>query len=333
MACAGAGRCCVGAAIIGAKLKEEHGNVLSPLEQPRFGAEVDDFSVNTRCVRRGDTIACEDWRLASVVNLPKGIRHLDTGAVLACASSEAELLCWGWTSWSKPEPAGSRHATDHPSGFMRPLQGVLIDKPSQLRIDSLTVGAHHGCFIGDDRAAYCFGETLYGEWGTGVVAYGEQGAPDLQHDFRAAHEVTALGHSVRELTAIGLTTCALRDDGSVWCWGGNEERLVANVQRQFPVYSVANRHDLGGAAEPLPVQRADLGTDNVHLIRGWRHVCVEKRDRSYWCWGDNRVAQLHSACEGLSSSECLARLNTEEGTEHWLPPRKLELPIPRCPAR
>jgi alpha-tubulin suppressor-like RCC1 family protein len=59
-------------------------------------------------------------------------------------------------------------------------------------------------------------------------------------------------------------TCALKVDGSVWCWGG-------------------------GNATPA---KNDKLADIVELASGTFHKCARKRDGTVWCWGGNSAGQL-----------------------------------------
>ena len=71
--------------------------------------------------------------------------------------------------------------------------------------------------------------------------------------------------------------CALKGDGSVWCWGGN---------------------DFGAAGSPAanqlatPVEVAGLGNDVTAISIGYQHSCARKSDGTVWCWGGNLSGQL-----------------------------------------
>jgi alpha-tubulin suppressor-like RCC1 family protein len=73
--------------------------------------------------------------------------------------------------------------------------------------------------------------------------------------------------------------CALRDDGTVWCWGQAE----ANVLGQSWAAVGA-----GGWTEPTQVP----GLQGVTMIAaGWWHTCALLSDGTVKCWGDNLDGQ------------------------------------------
>lgn len=171
---------------------------------------------------------------------------------------------------------------------------------------TLAVGTVHACVLGEDDGVYCFGTAVSGGWGTGEHPSCEKPCP--QYDFRKAHFVKTLGHSVRELGVGGGYACALKHDGTVWCWGANQGHVVAESETIFTV----DRTNY--VVESLPRQRVEVGSDNRHLMTAMGHACVEKNDGSLWCWGSNASRQFFPSIE------------------RSVAPRRVELPAPRCPS-
>ena len=135
-----------------------------------------------------------------------------------------------------------------------------------------------------------------------------------------------IGTSAR-LTAIRQHTCAVADDGNVWCWGGNrfgelgdgttEDRatpvLVKGLPRPAIDASAGYAHtcalledgraycwgnNLGGQTDPAssrnPVTEPTLVDAPVHFTTihaGQGHTCGISTDRTVYCWGNTAAGQ------------------------------------------
>lgn len=98
--------------------------------------------------------------------------------------------------------------------------------------------------------------------------------------------------------------CALKRDGTVWCWGNNEY-----AQTGIPLESSNLCHD-GTVMSPQgdysafhycvnrPTQVPDLA-DVVEVSAGGDNTCVRKRDQTVWCWGANRGPYEPDPGQGL----------------------------------
>ena len=70
-------------------------------------------------------------------------------------------------------------------------------------------------------------------------------------------------------------TCAIRSDGSLWCWG-------FNAAGQLGDGTTTNR------SSPTPVP----GTMWVQVSPAVDHTCATRSDGSLWCWGSNAMGKL-----------------------------------------
>jgi alpha-tubulin suppressor-like RCC1 family protein len=73
----------------------------------------------------------------------------------------------------------------------------------------------------------------------------------------------------------GYHTCAVKTDGSLWCWGWNYYGQLG---------------DGTNTSRTAPVRIMSSGVSYVAL--GWGHTCAIKIDGSLWCWGLNYYGQL-----------------------------------------
>jgi alpha-tubulin suppressor-like RCC1 family protein len=116
--------------------------------------------------------------------------------------------------------------------------------------------------------------------------------------------------------------CALKRDGTVWCWGRNEvgqtgtppemgdiclgeRRPGSDTTYIFTRYYCVNR----------PRQVTGL-TDVVEIRAGYDVTCARKRDQTVWCWGGN----TYPIGDGLPDTEVCR-------SAPWEPVR--ETPVPR----
>ena len=138
------------------------------------------------------------------------------------------------------------------------------------------------------------------------------------------------------------STCAIRCDGSVWCWGNNtwgqlgdgtlEARATPVAVRGLdgPATSIATGYHAscavgaggvrcwGGNAQgqlgdgtrtarPLPVAVAGLARPAVAVVNGGIHACALLDDGSAACWGDNGHGGLGDGTTGARAAPTAVR--------------------------
>jgi alpha-tubulin suppressor-like RCC1 family protein len=82
-------------------------------------------------------------------------------------------------------------------------------------------------------------------------------------------------------------TCAIRDDGTAWCWGRNEVGQLGDGSRE-------------DRTSPTKVATDTLF---VAIDAGHDHTCAIADDKTVWCWGSNASGQLTSGALGLMPSQ------------------------------
>jgi alpha-tubulin suppressor-like RCC1 family protein len=130
-----------------------------------------------------------------------------------------------------------------------------------------TSGYAHTCAVKSDHSLWCWGSNYTGQLGMGDHA--TRNTPYVMGADSDWAQVCVGGGSL-------AFTCAVRTDGSLWCWGSNDE----------------GRLGIGSTAgSPLPV-RVGADANWSRVACGQSHSCALKSDGSLWCWGRNGEGQL-----------------------------------------
>jgi alpha-tubulin suppressor-like RCC1 family protein len=128
-------------------------------------------------------------------------------------------------------------------------------------------GTGHTCARKADGSLWCWGFNTQGEIGDGTLDFLKP----------APVEVGSLGSAVMEVALGNLHTCAIKTDGTLWCWGYNHGGQLGDQTTDGP--------------KPLPVQVAGLGSNVARVAAGYGHTCAVKTDGTLWCWGANHAGQ------------------------------------------
>lgn len=137
----------------------------------------------------------------------------------------------------------------------------------------VVTGGSHTCALADNGLVSCWGANEKGQLGTG--------------DTNPRPAPTAVAGLDGGVTTIGATengTCAIKKDGTVWCWGANDfAQLGQGAQDADP--------------HPTPVTIAGL-KDVYWLIGGANHMCAISWNNSMSCWGSNADGQAGTGAVG-----------------------------------
>lgn len=202
----------------------------------------------------------------TAVNLGLGrtARALSLGAYHSCALlDDFTMKCWGSNS-------------DGQLGYNDKIQRTAPDAGTlnfgaNVTVRTMSVGTYHSCAVLSDNSLRCWGRNSEGQLGYGDTT--ARLSPSTSVDVGS-------GLIPRQVTAGLSHSCALFDEGTFQCWGGNEEGQLAsgdNVARQAP--------------SQTPVTIA-AGRAVVELSAGRQHTCALLDDRTLKCWGSNTYGQL-----------------------------------------
>lgn len=129
----------------------------------------------------------------------------------------------------------------------------------------ITAGDRHTCALLDDGTVTCWGNNSAGQLGVGNTSASPSPLPVRDLD-RVTH-ITSGPSSARH-------TCALRDDGELWCWGANDHG------------------QLGDGSTDTRLVPVRVAADVVAVSAGAVSTCAAHRDGSIRCWGLNDQGQL-----------------------------------------
>jgi hypothetical protein len=181
---------------------------------------------------------------------PAGAVAAATSGSLTCAvHQDLSVSCWGLNYHGQVG------------------EGVGPGEPDPVSLGALGAGvvqvavsSHHACALDSQGVVFCWGNSGGGQTGSG--AGGDQGSKE-------ATNVSALG-SALQVDVGGNRTCVLIEDGTVWCFGNNDEAPIGDgTSTQY---------------NPTPVQA--VGLDQVvEIAVGLWNTCARRADGSVWCWG------------------------------------------------
>ena len=246
------------------------------------GALGDGSPENTLRQTLGRVGTANDWSFVSA------------GWFHSCAiKSDRSLWCWGM------------------NGLGEVGDGTTTNRLTPVRVGSgsdwLTVssGQYQTCGLRSGGTLWCWGGNDEGQLGIGSV---EPGSLTSTMGVHPSPNQVGAGSVWTAVAAGENTTCAVRTDQTLWCWGANRHGELADASAQSNVGS--------------PVRLPSSGWQSVGV--GQVHVCALKTDRTIWCWGDNFTGQLGdgtndprsvpAAVPGTTWTSVSARSNTTCGT-------------------
>lgn len=139
----------------------------------------------------------------------------------------------------------------------------------------LSAGANHTCALLYDGDVQCWGSNQHGQVGS-TEKLGAGGG-----DFTSPQPAVALPRDAVAISSGTNHTCALLDNGTVQCWGGNRYGTLGsptNVGSTDP--------------NPNPLSVVPLPGEAVAISAGVLHTCALLNDGGVRCWGKNEFGQL-----------------------------------------
>jgi alpha-tubulin suppressor-like RCC1 family protein len=262
----------------------------------------------------GNGSTSQSWTATLVSDLSApGDVFLGGGHSCAIETSDSSVKCWGLNSFGEIGDGTTVNRT-------RPTRVSGIS-------DAIKVsgGGEHTCYLSTSGTVKCWGLNSSGQLGDGTST-----------NRTTPVNVSGLSNVVDISAAGGAHTCALKSDGSVWCWGDNSQGALGDgtlTGRQLPVRVLgiesavqisidadhscallANRNLLcwgnnsngkigDGTTTSRAVPTAVIGGTNVMAVEaGGSQTCALFGDSTLRCWGSNSSGQLGTGNTAQSST-------------------------------
>ena len=177
------------------------------------------------------------------------------------------VSCWGSNSAGQLGKSQTLQDIDDPT--------ELVQVSNITDATAIAAGGSHSCALHQNGTISC--------WGSNGFSQPGNSREDLIYS-----PTPVQIKNIDDITAIaagGSHSCALHQDGAIFCWGDNEYGQLSNWSED-PVYS------------PTPVQVKNID-DITAIAAGGSHSCALHQDGTISCWGRNSSGQLGNDQEDL----------------------------------
>jgi alpha-tubulin suppressor-like RCC1 family protein len=244
---------------------------------------VGQLGTNTIGGYSAEPIPADPWGVGQdLTTRPLTMYKLSAGLSSNCALQEGisggiptgspgRWVCWGYSAWGL-------------FGGMDVNVPVIAPTPQFTGLDPLTIRPftyedEHLCIVAQDPSnpitstAFCAGRNSSGQYGNGTDTTAI-GIRDLSTGVRMT-EVQG-GMQFNEIVAGTDHTCALKGDGTPFCWGGND-------------FGQLGTGDLAARLVPVPVSTT-LRFAKIYAAN--RFTCALTSQGEAYCWGRNEFGEL-----------------------------------------
>lgn len=247
--------------LIGIDTKENSFTPVAPTGLSK-ARDIDAKDYNTCAITSNGSLKCWGWSFGKtpteVAGTLKNLLRVTIGTNHHCViDSNFKALCWGSNSKGQlgldPEKTTTKSAPVYVENLP---QGVI----------HTAVGSEHTCALLESGSVQCWGSNEKGQLGNGGT---ENSSVPVQ--------VTGLDSGVIAIDSGDAHTCALKDDGSVYCWGDNDKGELGNGNNE---------------QQSAPAQVSGLANAITQMSAGPEHTCVLDADKVAWCWGQGSIFDL-----------------------------------------
>ncbi len=197
-----------------------------------------------------------------------------------CATkTNGALYCWGLDNGG--QLGNGPTSTDQPS--------PVRESTNATDWIAVSAGGQHSCAIKTNGSLWCWGNGGSGQLGNGGT--GSQNSP--------VRESTSATDWVR-VSAGQYHTCAIKTNGSLWCWGYDNKGQLGNGPTS--------------TNQPSPVRESTNATDWIKVSAGQYYTCAVKLDGSLWCWGNDDYGQLGN---GPTSTDQASPVRESTNATDW----------------
>jgi alpha-tubulin suppressor-like RCC1 family protein len=206
----------------------------------------------------GDGTNVDRWKPVPVRGMDRDVIAISAGGDHTCAVlADGRVFCWG-ANYSGEMGDGTVEYRNEPVA----VKG--LDRPAV----AVAAGGGHTCALLDDSRVACWGANNNGQLGSQLDSGWLSTRPKM---------VEGLPGAVQSLDSLFDHTCAITDEGAVYCWGLNDYGQLGDG-------STSTRYSA------VPV--TGLSDAAVSIATGRSHTCAILRSGKTECWGSNRLMQL-----------------------------------------
>ena len=214
---------------------------------------------------------------------PVAYRQLSGKGSHTCAIlSNGSVKCWGDNEFGKLGLGDTSDRGDAAGEMGGDLPAV--DLGTGRTAVAIAAGARHTCAVLDNGQLKCWGHNAGGQLGLGDTANRGDGPGEMGDNLPAVDLGT--GRTAVSVTTGQEYTCAVLDDGSVKCWGGNSQGRLGLGD------TVSRGNAPGQMGDDLPAVDLGTGRTAVTVSASVNVTCALLDDGSVKCWGAGGTGAL-----------------------------------------